>query len=87
MTFPVLGSKCAPGILDPRSAGEPNLLTENRAAVDLVRLFALDRLPARRRLVCHWHRQPDGRLACVWEVDIAPFCSADHPAISEEQRS
>jgi hypothetical protein len=26
---------------------------------------------ARTRLVCHWHRDADGRLACHWEGDIA----------------
>ena len=41
------------------------------SGADLVRLFALDRLPARRRLVCHWHRDTDGRLVGVWEPDFA----------------
>jgi hypothetical protein len=45
---------------------------------DLVRLLALERLPAsRQRLVCHWHRDADGRLACRWEPDIAPFRTAN----------
>jgi hypothetical protein len=44
------------------------------APTDFVRLFELDRLPAgRRRLVCHWRRDADGRLACIWEPDIAAF--------------
>jgi hypothetical protein len=35
------------------------------ATTDLVRLFALDRLPVRRRLLaCHRRRDADGRLAC-----------------------
>ena len=42
-----------------------------RSAADLVRLFALDRLPVRRRLICHWHRDADGRLIGVWEPDLA----------------
>jgi len=41
------------------------------SGADLVRLFALDRLPARRRLACHWHRDADGRLIGVWEPDLA----------------
>lgn len=41
------------------------------AARDLAQLFTLDRLSQdRRRLVCHWHRDGDGRLACVWEPDM-----------------
>jgi hypothetical protein len=37
----------------------------------LLRLFGLDRLSeGRRRLVCHWHRTPEGRLVCIWEPDI-----------------
>jgi hypothetical protein len=40
---------------------------------DLVRLFALDRLPVDRpRLVCRWHRYADGGLACTWEPDNEP---------------
>jgi hypothetical protein len=43
----------------------------NKAATDLVRLFALDRIPAaRRRLACHWQPGPDGRLIAAWEPDI-----------------
>lgn len=26
----------------------------------------------RRRLICRWHRETDGQLACVWEPDIGP---------------
>jgi len=58
-------------ILDVRPAA-PGILPPKSAARDLARLFALDRLPdGRRRLVCHWHRDADGRLACVWEPDMA----------------
>ena len=41
--------------------------------VERVRLFGLDDLSVRpRRLVCHWRRDADGRLACIWEPDIPP---------------
>lgn len=59
-------------ILDFRPATEPGIAPRNDATIDFVRLLALDRLPpGRRRLVCHWHRDADGRLACVWEPDMA----------------
>jgi hypothetical protein len=58
-------------ILDVRPAAPPGIVPPMGAATILVRLFALDRLPAgRRRLVCHWRRDADGRLACIWEPDI-----------------
>jgi len=58
---------------DVRLPSAPGTAPEKGATSDLVRLFALDRLPAdRRRLVCRWQRGADGRLACVWEPDIAP---------------
>jgi hypothetical protein len=73
MTFPIVGSACAPGILDMRRVAEPGVVQSTAAAVDLGRLFALDDLPAvRRQLVCHWHRDAGGRLACTWEPDIVP---------------
>jgi hypothetical protein len=73
MTFSFLGGECAPAILDIRPAVEPGIVPPNVATIDLVRLFALDRLPVgRRRLVCRWHRA-DGRLACIWEPDIVPI--------------
>ena len=78
MTFPIFGSECAPGILDTRPTVEPGTIQINSAAVDFVRLLGLDRLPSRGRLVCRWHRGVDGRLACLWEPDIALFRSADH---------
>jgi hypothetical protein len=35
---------------------------------NLVLLFALDRIPvSTHRLVCHWHRNADGRLVCRWK--------------------
>jgi hypothetical protein len=40
------------------------------AQTELARQFGLDQLPARRRLVCYWHRDREGRLAGVWEADI-----------------
>jgi hypothetical protein len=46
MTFPIFGSACAPGILDIRSAAEPGPVSSNAPPIDLVRLFALDNLPA-----------------------------------------
>ena len=62
-----------------RPAATPAAVS-NTAAHDLVRLFALDRLPARRRLICHWHRDTDGRLTAVWEHDFACAQSADQSA-------
>jgi hypothetical protein len=73
MTFPIFGGECAPAIVDIRPAVEPGIVSANAAAIDLVRLFALDRVPlGRQRLVCHWHRV-DGRLACIWEPDLVPL--------------
>ena len=73
MTFPIVGGACAPGILDICRAAAPGVVQSTAAITDLVRLFALDDLPAaRRQLVCHWHRDADGRLACTWEPDIVP---------------
>ena len=58
-------------ILKFRAATQPSSVTRN--AADLLQLFALDRLPAKRpRLVAHWHRQSDGRLVCAWEPDLSP---------------
>jgi hypothetical protein len=58
-------------ILDVRPAVRPGIVPTTGATTNLVRLFALDHLPAgRRRLVCHWRRDADGRLACIWEPDI-----------------
>jgi len=60
-------------ILDLRPAARPDINRANGDAPDFVRLFALDRAPrARHPLVCHWHRDADGRLACIWEPDIFP---------------
>ena len=71
MTFQIIGSECAPGIPAIRPAAAPGVTSANSAAIDLPCLFGLGRLPASRRgLVCHWRRQPDGRLACIWEPDI-----------------
>jgi hypothetical protein len=65
-------------IVKLRAAARPDFGARDTAN-DLVTLFALDRLPARRpRLVAHWHRRPDGRLACAWEPDLsAPRRRAD----------
>jgi hypothetical protein len=66
MTFPIFGSECAPGVLDTRPTVEPGAIQINAVAIDLVRPFGLDRLPSGRRLTCRWHREVDGRLACLW---------------------
>ena len=66
MTFPIFGSECAPGVLDTRPTVEPGAIQINAVAIDLVRPFGLDRLPSGRPLVCRWHREVDGRLACLW---------------------
>jgi hypothetical protein len=58
-------------ILDVRPAAAPDSVPPKGATTNLVRLFALDHLPAgRRRLVCHLRRDLDGRLTCIWEPDI-----------------
>jgi hypothetical protein len=60
----------ASAIFNVRSAAAPGTASL-KDTKDLVRLFALDRLPAGRpRLVCRWHRDADGRLSCSWEPDI-----------------
>ncbi len=59
-------------ILDFRPAAAPGAVPPHEATAELARLFALDRLPERRRLSCHWRRGTDGRLACFWEPDVAP---------------
>ena len=59
-------------ILDFRPAALPGHVPAQSVTKDLVRLFALDRLPAgRRHLLCHWRRDVEGRLAGFWEPDIA----------------
>jgi hypothetical protein len=58
-------------ILEIRPAAAPGIVPPKGATTNLVRLFVLDRLQAgRRTLVCHWRRDADGRLACIWEPDI-----------------
>ena len=58
-------------ILDFRPAVVSAPAVPNKAATNLVRLFAFDRIPVgAHRLVCHWRRGPDGRLAARWEPDI-----------------
>jgi hypothetical protein len=66
--FPVFRPAAAPGTAIVTTA-VPG--ATQGAAGDLVRLFGLDRLPARRRLICHWHRDIDGRLTAVWEPDLS----------------
>jgi hypothetical protein len=59
-------------ILDARPGLLPGTDLRDRAMSDFVRLFALDRLPAGRRLVCHWRRAADGLLAAIWEPEVGP---------------
>ena len=61
-------------ILDFRRAAKATARVPEKATTDLVRLFALDRPPARRQLVCRWRRDLDGRLVAHWEPDIVPPC-------------
>jgi len=59
-------------ILDVRPAVRPAPVPTG-ATTHFVRLFALDRVNDReRRLVCHWRRDGGGRLACFWELELAP---------------
>jgi hypothetical protein len=71
MTFPISRGECAPGILDAGPTLKPDTVLSNAAAIDLAARFGLDRLSSDRRLVCHWAREIDGRLVCIWE----PFMS------------
>jgi hypothetical protein len=73
MTFPIFGSEYAPCILDARPPSSRTPVQDNAVAIDLVRLFGLNRPPSGKRLVCRWHREVDGRLACHWERDIVPM--------------
>jgi hypothetical protein len=57
-------------ILGTRPAAAADRVRPAGDATDLVRLFGLDRLPVRRPLICHWHRDADGRLACSWEPEL-----------------
>lgn len=60
-------------IFDLRPATPPDIHHANDRTHGLVRLFALDRAPkASRPLICHWHRDAAGRLACIWEPDTPP---------------
>ena len=65
--FPVFRPAAAPGAAIDTTAVRG---VARSTAGDLVRLFGLDRLPTRRRLICHWHRDAEGRLTAVWEVDV-----------------
>jgi hypothetical protein len=70
MTFAILGSPFAPEARGKLDAAAPLAVHTDREAIDLNRLFRLDRLPDRPQLVCRWHRDSDGRLTCLWEPDI-----------------
>jgi hypothetical protein len=55
---------------DQYAASDPctNLPYRTTHATNLVLLFALNRIPvSTHRLLCHWHRNSDGRLSCRWE--------------------
>jgi hypothetical protein len=57
--------------LDTRPSIASGIVAPN--ATNLVLLFALDPIRvSAQRLVCHWHRDADGRLVCAWERDISP---------------
>jgi hypothetical protein len=57
--------------LDVRPAIVPGIVAPS--TTNLVLLSSLDRMPvSARQLVCHWHRDTDGRLVCAWEPDISP---------------
>jgi len=57
--------------LNVRPASLPGAVVPDETT--LVIPFAQKPMPASsRRLVCHWHRSGDGRLACTWAPDIAP---------------
>ena len=73
MTFAIFGSECATGILDTRPTVVPDTIRINAAVIDLARLFGRDRVPSNGPLVCRWHRELGGRLACFWEPDIVPI--------------
>jgi high affinity Mn2+ porin len=81
MTFPIFGSVRAPAVLEFRLDVARNLIPLNRAATDLNQLLGLDHLVAERRLVCRWHREIDGRIACLWEPDMVPSPAAS-PGVS-----
>ena len=70
MIAKIAGSPVAPMACGTYAAAAPLAYDTSRAAIDLNRLFGLDRLPDRPQLVCRWHRDSDGRLSCLWEPDI-----------------
>jgi hypothetical protein len=56
--------------IDVRLAVARGILAANES--NIVFLFAHDPIPvSAQRLVCHWHRDADSRLVCVWESDIS----------------
>lgn len=57
-------------ICEFRPAGGRDVVPSAVAQTELARQVGPDRLPAQRRLVCHWDRDGEGRLAGVWEADI-----------------
>ena len=73
-----------------RPAVAPGIVAPN--ASNLVFLFPLDPIPVlAQRLVCHWHRDADSRLVCVWEPDIStiphPRSERTCPAVSSRDGS
>ena len=60
-------------LFDRRRAAPPVRALPAAAPGGVAQLFRLDRLSTvPRRLVCRWHRAPDGRLIGVWEPEIGP---------------
>jgi hypothetical protein len=56
--------------LDVHPAIVVGIVTLN--ATSLILLIAIEAEPvSTQRLVCHWHRDGDGRLVCAWEPDIS----------------
>jgi hypothetical protein len=50
-----------------RTAGDKTSLTTQPLC-----LPAYDRPIGRPKLICHWHRDEQGQLACRWEPDVPP---------------
>jgi hypothetical protein len=70
-------------ILDIRHLALPKMASvetgrAQQTTLVVLRLFGLDRAPARRCLVCHWHRDADGKLVAPWALDIDPAIARIH---------
>jgi len=73
MTFAIFGRERAPGILDIPPVVGADTIQINAAVIDLACPFGRARVPSNGPLVCRWHRELGGRLACFWEPDIVPI--------------